>query len=753
MNSATNKKLTEQEKQAEIRRQIALLQAQLETASSGSAETLPPLSPKRKRSDSHLLAPATPSPKKKKPADKAQRYQAHRHPTTSSSIGSSSSTSSRPIAAPSFPLKQIKPNPPLAPSSVLQKLAQAHSAKDKAPVTDVVVRSTAFSAKPAPISPFDPEDTHARDETLALVEELALGPAEHKPPFDDPHFEKLEPNSGIRLLSRAISYDDFQDHLRGRYYISPSKLYSVVRLLPNKQGYDVPVCGDWLTIAVVAERGKMKYTQAPVGITRDDKPLQGDEDRMDELPSLDGAPQAGPSSRPMPFRRKPKEEPAKPSGKKYVNMKLIDFGCRSQGSSADGGKAKIRGDAFLSLLLFESDTCDVVKKEDGKTEKIYRGGSRGAFERMSKLREGAVVALLNPKILKPFQRSADRPHPTDNILALTPESDASIAVIGYAQDLGMCRATKRDGSRCTSWCDKRVSEVCDYHIQYAVERKRASRPELSIGTGGMSTAAKKKSAYDPARQWGLKPENESSGATYVVQGHVISGADSRSMYVAESVGRDAQAKAARKLSAVDSEKALQKLLQRDKEGTRALVTAREFSERKAEESKDGKRKQKAEAGEKRKREDVLDGEEERKPRKNAYSAQLIKQLGFDPTAKDGRKVKDDAVKSKLEALAAVHAARKIELGPRPGKRNTCVRRPEASTSNAPSVSQSGSTTPATHDDLEYADDSSDSDPLDIPDSDDELERQEVAAFGRPIGLGLSESEEKLIDLDDSDDES
>ena len=203
--------------------------------------------------------------------------------------------------------------------------------------------------------------------------------------------------------SRAIPFEDFQDYLRGRYYISPSKLYSVIRLLPNKQGYDVPVCGDWLTIAVVAERGKMKYTQAPVGVTRDDKPLQGDEDQMDELPALDATNEAGPSSRPPLFRKKPKEEPLKPSGKKYVNMKLIDFGCRSQGSSADGGKAKIRGDAFLSLLLFESDTCDVLTNETGKKEKIYRGGSRGAFERMSKFREGAVVALLNPRILKPFQ--------------------------------------------------------------------------------------------------------------------------------------------------------------------------------------------------------------------------------------------------------------------------------------------------------------------------------------------------------------
>ncbi|KAI0674033.1 hypothetical protein C8Q78DRAFT_1067200 [Trametes maxima] len=720
MDSATARKAAEHEKQAEIRRKIALLQAQL------SGDTLTTT-------------------------------------TTTPSVGRQSTTSSTPKAAPrpptrpSFPLKTdtkpTKPPPPPAPSTLLQKLAQAHKAKDQTPLLDTVVRSTAFTAAPATIVSPDPDNTDGcgRDENLALVEELSLGPVDHKPPFDDPHFEKLEPNSGIRLSSRVTPHDDFQAHLEGRYYISPSRLYSVVRLLPNKQGYDVPVFGDWLTIAVVGERGKMKYTQAPVGVTRDDKPLQDDEDRVDELPALDNPPQAGPSSRPPPFRRKPKEEPARPSGKKYVNMKLIDFGCRSAGSSADGGKAKIRGDAFLSLLLFESDTCDVLKKEDGKAEKIYRGGSRGAFERMSKLREGAVVALLNPKILKPFQRSTDKPHPTDNILALTPESDASIAIIGYAQDLGKCRATKRDGTRCTGWCDKRVSDVCDYHIQNAVERKRAARPEFAIGTGGMSSQAKKKQAYDPARQWGLKPEHEAAGATYVVHGHLVSGSDSRSLYVGETVGRDAQAKAARKLSAVDSEKMLQQLLKRDKEGTKALASAREFSKRKAEApaAKDGARSKKRKV-----QQSEAGSEDEHKhnpaPRKNAYSAQLIKQLGFDPTAKDGRRVKDVGVQGKLDALAAAHATRTIELGPRPGKKSSCVRRP----SPGPVVSCSSSSTsfmitrasvPATHNDLEYADE--DDSPLHIPDSDDELEQEKRATSKRPAWLPPRDG---LVDLDDSD---
>jgi minichromosome maintenance protein 10 len=90
---------------------------------------------------------------------------------------------------------------------------------------------------------------------------------------------------------------------------------------------------------------------------------------------------------------------------KYVNLKLVDFGSRVS-SSATGGKAAIRGDACLSLLLFESEVAERVTGEDGKPEIFYRGGSKGAFEEMAKLKEGSVVALLNPKVLKPFQVSS-----------------------------------------------------------------------------------------------------------------------------------------------------------------------------------------------------------------------------------------------------------------------------------------------------------------------------------------------------------
>ncbi|KZT02785.1 uncharacterized protein LAESUDRAFT_738494 [Laetiporus sulphureus 93-53] len=680
MESISSRKDLEQQQQAEIHKQIAILQAQLTKSSTSYPTRTPP--ERKERPESDVLVPASPSPKRKKSSHRTSYGERgsmsvrsmSQQSRSSQTLSSSQSSVARNATAPAQ--KQV-------PSTVLQKLAKAHSRKDTQLTPAAITRSTAFTEKPAPQDDTVPQsNAQQRDDRLALVEKLIPGPVEHKPPFDDPKFEKLEPCSGIRLSSRSISHEDFQDYLRGRYYLSPSKLYSVVRLLPDKQGYDVPVCGDWLTIAVVAERGQIKHTQAPVGIGREDK-LE-DEEAQDSVDNL----LLNTDRTKQPRAGKSKQEPPRASGKKYVNLKLVDFGCRESASSESASKA-IRGDAMLSLLLFESDSYDVITMKDGRKEKVYKGGSKGAFEKMSTLREGAVVALLNPRILKPFQRSSDAPHPTDNILALTPESIFSVAVIGYSQDLGMCTAIKRDGKPCGSWCDRRIADICEYHIQHAVERKRAARPEFSNGTSGMSTGAKRsKPAYDPARQWGLKPP-DNDGATYVVSGHIVSGAnDAKSLFISESLGRDAQAKASRRGSAKAADEALQKLLKRDREGTKALVTAREFGKRASKEEKGkavpGKRKREIDENESGTtgmdgERGSADEEEPRKKRKTAYSAQMIKRLGFDPTAKDGRRAADDEVQSKLAVLAALQTSRRqIHLGPHPGKKNSCVQRPASS---------------------------------------------------------------------------
>ena len=157
----------------------------------------------------------------------------------------------------------------------------------------------------------------------------------------------------------------------------------------------MPVEGDWITIAVVAERGPIRTTRAPV----DTAP--GDDGRaMDDGDFCGNDRNKGNDSRTQDSQ---KPEPPKSHGKKYVNMKLIDFGARSRPSSAGG--ASIRGDAFLTLLLFEADGFDRVTNDNGNVKKVYTGGSKGAFEALSKVKEGDVIALLNPKVLKPFQVS------------------------------------------------------------------------------------------------------------------------------------------------------------------------------------------------------------------------------------------------------------------------------------------------------------------------------------------------------------
>ena len=243
----------------------------------------------------------------------------------------------------------------------------------------------------------------------------------------------------------------------------------------------------------------------------------------------------------------------------------------------------------------------------------------------------------------------------------------------------MCTVRRQDGKVCGSWCDKRVRDVCDYHVQNAVQRRRAARPEFSVGyiylflfvkvltnyphrTSGMSTSSshKRKSAYDPMRQWGLKPEESTSGngATYVLSGHIVTGtsSDPRTVHLAESMGREGQAKAKRKLAAREADRALKELLEKDKEGMKAVMKARETHV--------GKEKNKVKDtikgasrsfnGDKRTKRGLDSDEEESEDddddcmRKTAYSAGIIKSLGFDPSMKPGqRRVENTDIQNKV----------------------------------------------------------------------------------------------------------
>ena len=197
----------------------------------------------------------------------------------------------------------------------------------------------------------------------------------------------------------------------------------------------------------------------------------------------------------------------------------------------------------------------------------------------------------------------------------------------------------------------------------------------------MSSAPTRKPAYDPVRQWGLKPEpstgrDTGGSATYVVSGHVVGGpaGDSRSPYIAETIGREGQAKAKRKFGQ-DADRDLKALLERDKEGMKAVIRAREVGKMLDEKNgkrekvkvKDVKKCDKGNGKDKRKQKlttkarsetlsDLSSDSDSGFPaeqlktggaQKNAYSAQIIKQLGFDPTMKPGQKRADDSVKKKV----------------------------------------------------------------------------------------------------------
>ena len=180
-----------------------------------------------------------------------------------------------------------------------------------------------------------------------------------------------------------------------------------------------------------------------------------------------------------------------------------------------------------------------------------------------------------------------------------------------------------------------------------------------------SSTYKRKAAYDPQRQWGLKPEDGSigDGATYVVSGHIVSGtsSDPRTTYITETIGRDGQAKAKRKMGGGSdaADRALKALLERDKEGMKAVMSARETGKvlAKSEEERKGRNKCEQGKGDRNgKRKQVADEEPEaEKKRQSSYSAGIIRSLGFDPSIKMGpRRTDNTSSQNKVYFLFSCH---------------------------------------------------------------------------------------------------
>jgi minichromosome maintenance protein 10 len=102
-----------------------------------------------------------------------------------------------------------------------------------------------------------------------------------------------------------------------------------------------------------------------------------------------------------------------------------------------------------------------------------------AFPRYYRLSEGTLIAILNPTILPPPPGKID----TNRFSLSLSSSDDTVLEIGSAQDIGYCKAERKDGKICRSWLDSRKSEFCDFHIDVQIRRTQASRAGVNGGTG------------------------------------------------------------------------------------------------------------------------------------------------------------------------------------------------------------------------------------------------------------------------------
>ena len=191
---------------------------------------------------------------------------------------------------------------------------------------------------------------------------------------------------------------------------------------------------------------------------------------------------------------------SKTKSRRYVSFKFIDLKHRNAGGgsgilnlklfeSDDGGSSTVRTGNPSSDDEYITSTGITVQKEvksastsrswtakakraqdlqDGTIidpsasslamqRRTYKGGSGGAYEKFWKAREGTLVAILNPRIMKPWSNNSNNNFTGNqtnaNVITLTPESAESMIVLGRAKDLGNCQAKKKDGKLCGAWCD------------------------------------------------------------------------------------------------------------------------------------------------------------------------------------------------------------------------------------------------------------------------------------------------------------
>ncbi|SNX83475.1 related to MCM10 - essential chromatin-associated protein involved in the initiation of DNA replication [Melanopsichium pennsylvanicum] len=445
----------------------------------------------------------------------------------------------------SFSQAKIKP---IASQGAFARAKQRSCASDAQDSDDVVVEDDDNDADHDYVAAY----SVSRDEDLALTYNLQPGPRPIPANPDDPKWEHMEPYSGHRLRERKLPHSQLKDHLRGRYHISPSLLYSVARpmtiaTLSDRQmdskaylngDYQVPVDGDWIVIATIVEKSDLLITKgfknhafqnqdsstktSPCGddnnehdpvlfkdVATDGKLIldleQGNSDAFSTQTCKNSKRRAPMTEIDEEMERKREEARLNQRPRKFVILKLVDLGVDSTDGDATGSAG--RGDNYLSLIAYESDQVDTSLVHSNKNirsdvssilashaNKKYVNGSRGAFELLYKQAEGTIVAIMNPRVLRPFPsrpgdgKSGARPGGFESkMLRITPRSAEDCLVIGQAADYRRCSAIKSNGQRCSSFVDIKARKqtrttTCDFHLSRHMDQLARGRPEFAANS-------------------------------------------------------------------------------------------------------------------------------------------------------------------------------------------------------------------------------------------------------------------------------
>lgn len=105
-----------------------------------------------------------------------------------------------------------------------------------------------------------------------------------------------------------------------------------------------------------------------------------------------------------------------------------------------------------------------------------------AFDSYWKIREGTIVAVLNPSVY--LTRDESLAHVNTQVAAksigisITSEYDCLLE-IGRSRDLGKCAALNAKGTNCQNWIDKSQATYCEYHVELGMKRSGARRMEFN----------------------------------------------------------------------------------------------------------------------------------------------------------------------------------------------------------------------------------------------------------------------------------